>query len=76
MTRAARSLTAREATGFVRADMLFLVPVVRWSKWDREIWRCGASRSPAGRATPLPERWIVTYNPAPPPDLRQWEGAK
>ncbi len=37
-------LTHREATGFVRADMLFLLPPWQWARWYRGIWRecaCG-----------------------------------
>jgi hypothetical protein len=33
-----------EATGFVRGGMLLLDPPHRWHKWDRNVWRCGASR--------------------------------
>jgi hypothetical protein len=39
-----RSLTASEATGFIRGGMLFLEPPHRWRIFDREIWRRCARR--------------------------------
>lgn len=40
MSVARKSLTAREATGFIRGGMLFLEPPHRWRAFDRAIWNC------------------------------------
>lgn len=36
-----KTLTQREATGFIRGGMLFLEPPHRWRLFNRTIWNCG-----------------------------------